>query len=55
MLFFNNNYQPSLLIGAGVSAKPFTFSLSAVFKNAGNCSCDTFTSPAYINSKIACK
>lgn len=46
-------YQPSLLILVGVSAKPLTFNLSAVFKNAGNCSCDTFTSPAYINSNIA--
>lgn len=49
------NDQPSRLIDDGVSAKPLTLSRSAVFKNAGNCSCDTFTSPAYINSKIACK
>lgn len=47
--------QPSRLIGDGVSAKPLTLSRSAVFKNAGNCSCDTFTSPAYINSRIACR
>lgn len=45
----------SLLIDDGVSAKPFTFSRSAVFRNAGSCSCDTLTSPAYINSKIACR
>lgn len=47
--------QPSRLIDDGVSANPLTLSRSAVFKNAGSCSCDTFTSPAYINSKIACR
>lgn len=53
MRFF---YQPSrLLNGDWVSARPFTFNLSAVFKKEGNCSCETFTSPAYMNSRIACK
>jgi hypothetical protein len=45
----------SRLIAWGASASPFTLSLSAVFKKAGSCSWLTFTSPAYINSKIACK
>jgi len=45
--------QPSRLIDDGVSASPFTFSRSAVFRNAGNCSWDTFTSPAYMNSRMA--
>lgn len=49
------SYQFSRLIEAGVSTSPFTLSLSAVLRKAGNCSCETFTSPAYINSNIACK
>lgn len=48
-------HQPSRLIGAGVSARPLTLSRSAVFRKAGNCSCETLTSPAYINSKMACR
>lgn len=49
------HHQPSLFIELGVSAKPFTLRRSAVFRNAGNCSCDTFTSPAYMNSRMACR
>lgn len=45
----------SRLIDDGVSASPLTLSRSAVFRKAGSCSCDTFTSPAYMNSKIACR
>lgn len=45
----------SRLIDDGVSANPLTLSRSAVLRNAGSCSCDTFTSPAYMNSKIACR
>lgn len=52
---YNVYHQPSRFIGAGVSAKPFTLSLSAVFKKAGSCSCETLTSPAYINSRMACR
>lgn len=37
----------------GASANPLTLSRSAVLRNAGNWSCETLTSPAYINSKIA--
>lgn len=51
--FYYKNH--SRLIDDGVSAKPLTLSRSAVFRKAGNCSCDTFTSPAYMNSKIACR
>jgi hypothetical protein len=39
----------------GASARPFTFKRSAVFRNAGSCSCETLTSPAYINSSIDCR
>jgi len=48
-------HQPSRLIGAGVSARPLTLSRSAVLRKAGSCSWETFTSPAYINSKMACR
>lgn len=51
--FYYKNH--SRLIDDGVSANPLTLSRSAVFRKAGNCSCDTFTSPAYMNSKIACR
>jgi len=49
------DHQPSRLMGAGVSARPLTLSRSAVLRKAGNCSWETFTSPAYINSKMACR
>lgn len=39
----------------GASASPLTLSRSAVLRNAGNWSCETFTSPAYMNSRMACK
>lgn len=50
-----NYHQPSRFIELGVSARPFTLSRSAVLRNAGSCSWDTFTSPAYMNSNIACR
>jgi len=37
------------------SVRPLTLSLSAVFRKAGKESWGTFTSPAYMNSKINCK
>jgi len=37
----------------GASARPFTLSLSAVLRNCGSWSWATFTSPAYINSRMA--
>lgn len=37
------------------SARPFTLSLSAVLRKAGRSAWDTFTSPAYIYSKMACR
>lgn len=41
--------------GEDVSANPLIFNRSAVFKKDGSCSWLMFTSPLYINSKIACK
>jgi len=43
----------SCLIVWGASANPLTLSRSAVFRNAGSWSWATFTSPAYMNSKMA--
>ena len=48
-------YSYSCLMVWGASANPLTLSLSAVFKNAGNWSWATLTSPAYMNSRIAVK
>lgn len=45
----------SFLTTGGTSAKPLTLSRSAVLRKAGNWSWATFTSPAYMNSKIACR
>lgn len=39
----------------GASASPLTLSRSAVLRKAGSWSCETFTSPAYMNSRIACR
>ena len=43
----------SCLMVWGASARPLTFSLSAVLRKAGSWSWATLTSPAYMNSKIA--
>ena len=46
-------YLHSSLTDWGASASPFTFNLSAVLRNWGSWSWATFTSPAYMNSRIA--
>jgi len=51
-MVFDTKFYSCLMVW-GASAKPLTLSRSAVFRNAGSWSWATFTSPAYINSKIA--
>lgn len=46
------SFYHSRFMACGASAKPFTLSRSAVFKNAGSCSWETLTSPAYMNSRM---
>uniref|UniRef100_A0A6B0U926 Putative secreted protein n=1 Tax=Ixodes ricinus TaxID=34613 RepID=A0A6B0U926_IXORI len=41
------------LLSPVTSAKPFTLSVSAVLSSADSWSCDTFTSPLYMNSTMA--